>query len=248
MSKGITNVQLENGIDNIGVEDLNDNFVGVFLLNRMSKFINQSAMISSKEGKYPFVIANIDSSEKGGTHWWSILDIEPKTNIFFFDSFGTDGLKHFIIQDDKKIIEKILFGTEKMTRTDCKIILCKIQFNLSAYKNLSDGEPDALSVTANDFFRFVLAFGNKLKLRNFVNIWMVEDRVQDLNSVTCGIFQLYFYNNLFNPNENSKIQGKDRLYKKTIEKLLNELFILDDQNKNEERIGRYARNTGIVLT
>ena len=116
-----------------------------------------------------------------------------------------------------------------MTRTDCKITLCKVQFNLSAYKNLSDGELDTLSVTANDFFRFVLAFGNKLKLRNFVNIWMVEDRVEDLNSVTCGIFQLYFYNNQFNPNENSKIQGKDRLNKKTIEKLLNELFILDDQ-------------------
>ena len=135
-----------------------------------------------------------------------------------------------------------------MTRTDCKITLCKIQFNLSAYKNLSDGELDTLSVTANDFFHFVLAFGNKLKLRNFVNIWMVEDRVEDLNSVTCGIFQLYFYNNQFNPNENSKIQGKDRLNKKTIEKLLNELFILDDQKKNEERIGRYARNTGVVVT
>ena len=39
-------------------------------------------MISDKKGKYPFVIANTDSSEKGGTHWWSILDIEPK-QIFF---------------------------------------------------------------------------------------------------------------------------------------------------------------------
>ena len=73
---------------------------------------------------------------KQGTHWWSILDIEPKTDIFFLDSFGLDGLKHFIMQDDRKI-EKILFGTEKMTRTDNKINLCKIQFNLNACKNLS---------------------------------------------------------------------------------------------------------------
>ena len=35
---------------------------------------------------------------------------------------------------------------------------------------------------------------------------MVEERVQDLNSVTFGIFQTYFYNNLFNPDKNSKIQ------------------------------------------
>ena len=53
---------------------------------------------------------------------------------------------------------------------------------------------------------------------------MVEDRVQDLNSVTFGVFQIYFYDNLFNPNKNSKIQDKKRLNKRTIETLLNELF------------------------
>ena len=128
----------------------------------------------------------------------------------------------------KHFIEKFLFGTEKITRTDSKIALCKIQFNFNAYKNLSKKELDALSDTANDFFRFILAFGNKLKQRNFVNIWMVEDRAQDLNSVTCGIFQLYFYDNLFNPNENSEIQDKAKLNKRTIEILLNELFALND--------------------
>ena len=56
-------------------------------------------MISSK-GKYPFIIANTDSSEKPGMHWCSILGIEPKTNIFFFDSFDLDALKHFIMQED----------------------------------------------------------------------------------------------------------------------------------------------------
>ena len=214
MGKGISNVQIENVIENIGDDDLDNNFVGFFPSNYMSKFINHSAMISSKKGKYPFVIANTDSSEKGGTRWWSILDTDPKTDIFFFDSFGIDGLKHFIVQDDRKIIKKILFGTEKMTRTDSKIILCNIRFNLSANKNLSDGELDTSSDTANDFFRFILAFGNKVKLPNFVNIWMVEDRVQDSNSVTCGIFQVYFYDNLFDPNRNSKIQDKARLNKK----------------------------------
>ena len=78
----------------------------------MNKFIDHAAMISSK-GKYPFIIANTDSSEKPGMHWYSILGIEPKTNIFFFDSFDLDALKHFIMQDDWKIVEKVLFGTEK---------------------------------------------------------------------------------------------------------------------------------------
>ena len=76
-------------------------------------------MISDK-GKYPFIIANTDASNKSGTHWRSILDIEPRSDIFFFDSFGLDILKHFIIQDDKKIIDKILLGIEQMDRTDKK--------------------------------------------------------------------------------------------------------------------------------
>ena len=60
---------------------------------------------------------------------------------------------------------------------------------------------------------------------------MVEDRVQDSDSSTYGIFQLYFYDNLFNPEENSKIQDKTRLNKKTIETLFNEMFALDNQDK-----------------
>ena len=82
--------------------------------------------------------------------------------------------------------------------------------------------------TGSNFFHFIQAFGNKLNLHNFVNVWMVEDRVHNLDSVTCGIFQLYFHDNLFNPNENSKIQDKTTLNKKTRETLLNELFVLSN--------------------
>ena len=113
----------------------------------------------------------------------------------FFDSFGLDGLKGFIIQEDKKVIKKILFGTEKMTRTDDKITLVNITFNLNACKNLSKKELDALNDTASNFFHFIQAFGNKLRLNDFVNMWMVEDRVHNLDSVTCGVFQIYFYDN-----------------------------------------------------
>ena len=69
-----------------------------------------------------------------------------------------------------------------------------------------------------------------------MGLWMVEDSVQDLDSSTCGIFQLHFYDNLLNPDENSKIQDKTRLNKKAIETLLNELFVLDNQDQNEEII------------
>ena len=242
---GISNFQIESAIKNIG-DGLIDNFVCVFPSNYMNKFIDHTSIISGK-GKYPFVIVKTDNSEKPGVYWWSILDIEPKTNIFFFDSFGLDGLNHFIVQDNRPIVKKIQLGIEKMTRTDNRITLCKICFNLGACKTLSEEEIDSLSDTARNFFRFVQAFGIKLKLRNFVNIWMVEDRSQDLDSSTCGIFQLHFYNNLFNPNENSKIQNDSKLTKRTVETLLNELFTLDDQYSNEQKIEQNAAEIGVTI-
>ena len=60
---------------------------------------------------------------------------------------------------------------------------------------------------------------------------MVEDRIQDLDTVTCGIFQIYFYDNLFNPDKHSKIQNKAKLNKKAIETLLNKLFVLEIGNR-----------------
>ena len=74
---------------------------------------------------------------------------------------------------------------------------------------------------------------------------MVEDTIQDLNSLTFGIFQIYLYNNLFNPDQNSRIQNKT---KKTIETLLNKLFILDDQEQNEMTINEYANDCNIITT
>ena len=79
----------------------------------------------------------------------------------------------------------------------------------------------------------------RLNLKSFVNIWMVEDTIQNLDSSTCGIFQLNFYENLFNPDKNSKIQNESKLKKSTVEMLLNELFSLDEK-ENEIKMEEYA--------
>ena len=123
-------------------------------------------------------------------------------------------MKSFIIQDDQKVVEKILLRTEQLTRTDKKITSVNIKFSLNAYKNLSKNELDNLSDAARNFFYFVQSFGDKLKIRDFVNLWVVEGRIQDLDTVNCSIFQIYFYDNLFIPDQNSKIQK--RLNKKTV--------------------------------
>ena len=78
----------------------------------------------------------------------------------------------------------------------------------------------------------------------------MDGRRQGAGFKFCDLWyiQLYFYDNLFNLNENSKIQNKSKLNKRTIVILLNELFVLDDQDKSEETIRQYAQNMGIVVT
>ena len=104
MLKGISNFPIEQAIKKIDDEDLNNNFVGVFPADKMTKCIEFKQLIQEKTAKYPFIIANNKNSSKNGEHWWSILDIEPKKELFLFDSFSVKELKIFLITDDKKTV------------------------------------------------------------------------------------------------------------------------------------------------
>ena len=132
-----------------------------------------------------------------------------------------------------------------MTRTDNKITLVNIKFSLNACKNLTKNELNNLSDT--DFFYFVQSIVQSIKLWDFINLWVVDlDRIQDLDSVNCWIFQICFNDNLFNTDKNRKIQNKTKRNKKTIEIFLNKLFVLDNQQQNEQVINKYANERDIV--
>ena len=73
---------------------------------------------------------------------------------------------------------------------------------------------------------------------------MVDDCLQNLESDTCGLFQLYFYVNLFLPEKNSKILSNKNLTISTIQTLLNEIFVLDI-NKNERRVENFGQELNI---
>ena len=60
-------------------------------------------------------------------HWGSLLDLHPKKEIFLFDSFRFEGFKEFILQDDQKVLNKILYGIEKFNKKDNKIILITLR-------------------------------------------------------------------------------------------------------------------------
>ena len=57
-----------------------------------------------------------------------------------------------------------------------------------------------------------------------MNILILENRVKNLLTSDCGPFQLSFYKNLFDPDEQSKILHHQKLTKNTLETLLNDIF------------------------
>ena len=96
------------------------------------------------------------------------MNILPKSE-FFFDLHGIEGMKHFIISDDKKTVGKILKGIETIDQKDKKLTLCKLKFSMNAYEKLTENEIKKLSKSAEDFFHFTHNFGKNKQLMNFVN-------------------------------------------------------------------------------
>ena len=76
---------------------------------------------------------------------------------------------------------------------------------------------------------------------------MLEDPIQMDTTVSCGTFQLYFYKNLFFPDENSKLENYKKLTNVALETLFNKLFTLDREN-NEQIINDYIRQRKIKMT
>ena len=242
MGSGITNVDISNFIEKDENSDLKQNFAGVFSMDYTTKFINFEKMIElskkgkTKKAKYPFAIYNSDDHKKPGTHWWSFIDIYPRNDLFFFDSHGLDGFRYFIVDNDQKIIDEVLydFSDCKESQSDFKIKLCKLTFDRNVWEKMSSNKKEQLTEVAINFFHLLNEFA-KLKKSNIMNIIIVENDLQELTSQTCGIFQLYFYKNLFDPATESGILKHEKLTKKTTETILNEIFTVD-ADENERRI------------
>ena len=88
MSRGISNFELERVFKDVNNADINENVLGVFPLNKISRFVMFEKIMPNK--KYPFIISNTDKAHL------------PTSGLLFFNSFLIAGLKNFIVTDDKK--------------------------------------------------------------------------------------------------------------------------------------------------
>ena len=83
-SVGISNFEIERIIKNSNNNNLINNLVGVFPFDKIKKFIDSHGLMKEKSNAtYPFLISNTDRATTTGTHWWIILDIHSKSQLFF---------------------------------------------------------------------------------------------------------------------------------------------------------------------
>ena len=236
---GISNETIVEFFEKETDDDLRRNFVGVFPSNYVTRFIFLHEMMLEKN---KFKTMNTDRSDKKGTHWWSFLDLHERKEIFLFDSFGFGGFKEFVIDNDRNVLNKILFGIEKFQKRDEKITLVSLKFSMKEYEKIKNVH--CLRPTTQDLLHLMYEFGRLHKVNDTTTVHLVNDQLQKIETDTCGIFQLYFYLNLFMPFEGSTILKDTKLSKRTIEKLLNEIFSLHRQ-RNEEEIKKFAKEKDI---
>ena len=99
---------------------------------------------------------------------------------------------------------------------------------MNGYKSLAEKEIFNLSSSAQDFFHLIYGFDQNEIITNCVNVWILKDTIQMDTTITCGPFQLHFYENLFFLDEHSKLQNYKTLTNIALETLIRRFF------KNEQ--------------
>ena len=140
--------------------------MGTYSIDSITKYINFYKIIKRRNAKYPFAIFNTDKHNELGIHWWSFLDIDPKNNLFLFDSFGLEGFKLFIVDNDQGIISKLLYNFQKckLKPTIQKLQLCTMKFCIWTWQKLDQKVKSQLTETVQKFFHLLQQFASLKKL------------------------------------------------------------------------------------
>ena len=101
-----------------------------------------------------------------------------------------------------------------------------MKFCVWTWQKLDQKAKSQLTETAQIFFHLLEQFA-KLKKSNCMNIIILENTIQEIETSTCGQFQLYLYKNLFDPGNESNTVSHKKLSKQTLQMLINEFFPTD---------------------
>ena len=199
---GISNVTIEEFIE----EDVGfpKNFVGVFSSNRMTPFLN--FLKNDKKKKRPLTFYDAKYRWKQLSRYSLVEHTKhiSKKAIVCIDSYDFLCFKSFIEQDDGSVINKILYDTKKFNKKDNIVTLVTVTFSRKNFEKLSQNEFLKLSSITATYFTFN-EFAELTRIKDEVILHFVDDQLQSKTSDTCGIFQLYFYKNLFHHSKKVKL-------------------------------------------
>ena len=107
MSKGISNLEIENFFENEENQDLKNNYMGVHSIDSIARYIIFYE-IKKKEMEiillqFLILINTINQAGVDGVLW---IFIQEK-NLLLFDSLGLEGFKFFIVDNDEIFVYNI---------------------------------------------------------------------------------------------------------------------------------------------
>ena len=106
MDKGITNLEIHKFFENEENQDMKNNYMGVYSMDSITRYINFYEIIIKRNGKCSFAIFNTDKHNKPDMQWWSFIDIHHPKNLLLLDSLGLEVFKFFIVGNDENIIDE----------------------------------------------------------------------------------------------------------------------------------------------
>ena len=112
------------------------------------------------------------------------------------------------------------------------------------YEKITDMKQ--LRTATQDLLHLIYEYGKLHNVQDEITVFSVDDQLQKIETDTCGIFQIYFYYNLFKPLINSSVINANVIRKHTIQKLLNEIFSLNKE-ENEKIVTQFALQNNIRL-
>ena len=174
---GISNVAIEKFFENEN-EDIKKSFIGVYSSNSITRYINYYKIIKEKPCCCPFTIFNTGRANKPGTHWWSFLNIYPKTQLLLFDSKGFQGFKYFIVDGHYSTINRLLYNLDKFNKRDNNLNLASPKFSIETYYKLKEREISKLTETAKDFFHLLAEFAKVNNLSKEMTVLMLVHEIQ----------------------------------------------------------------------
>ena len=138
MNKGISNFQIDKFFKEENNEELKKNYMGTFSIDSVTKYIYFYSIIKNRNTKYPFAIFNTAKEIEPRKHWWSFLDIQPKNNLFLFDSLGLDSFKIFVVNNQETVTNELLYNFKRCeSQSNNKLTLCSMKFCLKIWRRMS---------------------------------------------------------------------------------------------------------------